>query len=147
MNKMINLLNDKVHFIIIAAAAVKCAYNLFPENDLRLFCKMLIIAFTNLGLKDFFGKMIPKLTNNQFILRKLVYRPGTTESGLPSGHCMVIFSVIPPLIGILQTYVIMLMIMYGIFIGYDRVRKEQHTYAQVIIGALVGWGMGLIMFN
>jgi len=107
---------------------------------------MFIIAAANLGLKYVLGEMIPRMTTNDFILNKLVYRPGTTKSGLPSGHCMVVFSVIPPLMEIYKTEIIMLMISYGIFIAYDRVRQERHTYAQVIIGALVGWEMGMRMF-
>ena len=144
VNTMIDLLNDNVHYIIIS---------LFSVNDFIIFCKILIILFTNLGLKDFFDKMLIHkedptwATNHKVILSKFVYRPYTYESGLPSEHCMVIFSVIPPLMKIYHPYTIMLMIMYGIFICYDRVRKENNTYIQVIIGSLVGWGMGLILFN
>ena len=108
---------------------------------------MFIIVIVNYGLKYVSGKMIPKLTQNNFILRKFVYRPGTTKSGLPSGHCMVLFSIIPPLMQIYQQYIINLIILYGIFIAYDRVRKEKHTYAQVIIGAILGFEMGRAMFS
>ena len=141
---LFSLFNDYVHFIILFVALVKC-YNL-DKPDILIFAKICIIALTNFGLKDLAGQIIPKLTQSEFILVKLVYRPGTTKSGLPSGHCMMVFSIIPLLMNIYQKYVINMILLYGIFIGYDRVRKEKHTYLQVILGALVGWGMGYVMF-
>jgi len=108
---------------------------------------MCIIAVTNIGLKKLAEDIIPKLTQNDFILNTVLYRPGTTKSGLPSGHCMVVFSIIPLLIDVYQKYVMVLIMLYGIFIGYDRVMKRQHTYTQVILGAIVGLGMGVVLFR
>ena len=142
---MIAFINNNIHYIILVGVLVKCVAS-SNYNDFIICCKMFIIAAANLGLKYVLGEMIPRMTTNDYILNKLVYRPGTTKSGLPSGHCMVVFSVIPPLMEIYKTEIIMLMISYGIFIAYDRVRQERHTYAQVIIGALLGWEMGIRMF-
>ena len=141
---LFSLFNDYVHYIILIVAFVKC-YNR-DKHDILIFAKLFIVALANFGLKDLAGQIIPKITQSDFILRKLVYRPGTTTSGLPSGHCMIIFSIIPLLTKIYRQYIINLILLYGIFIGYDRVRKEKHTYLQVIIGALVGWGMGYRLF-
>ena len=141
---LFSLFNDYVHYIILIVAFVKC-YNR-DKHDILIFAKLFIVALANFGLKDLAGQIIPKITQNDFILRKLVYRPGTTTSGLPSGQSMIVFSIIPLLMNIYRQYVINLILLYGIFLGYDRVRKEKHTYFQVIIGALVGWGMGYRLF-
>ena len=142
---MFSFINDNVHYMILIVTLLRC-YNLDYNNTI-LFIKMCIIAVTNFGLKKLAGDIIPKLTQNDFILNTVLYRPGTTKSGFPSGHCMVVFSIIPLLIDVYQKYVTNLIMLYGIFIGYDRVMKRQHTYTQVILGAIVGLGMGVVLFR
>ena len=137
--------NDNVHYIILITLTIVAVITR-DYDDAVIAAKMFIIAATNLSLKKVLGIIIPKLTNSDLILTCLVYRPDTVKSGLPSGHCMIVFSTIPLLPLAILPYGADLLVLYGAFIAYDRVKKNQHTPLQVIIGAAVGAMMGFMMF-
>ena len=136
MREIISKINDNIHYILLIS---------YSLNGI-VFIKLGIVALTNIFMKKITETYIPTIINDEGKLNQILYRPGTRKSGLPSGHCMVIFSIIPHMNKHYSIFIIMLMYSYGIFIMGDRVSKNKHTTFQVLVGSLVGLIMGIALF-
>lgn len=149
MREIISKINDNIHYILLFGYSVYgiVEYIKYESYEgIYVFIKLGVIATTNIFMKNITEKYVPTIINDEDKLNKILYRPGTIKSGLPSGHCMVIFSIIPHMNKHYSIFIIMLMYSYGIFIMGDRISKNKHTTFQVLVGSLVGLIMGISLF-
>ena len=149
MREIISKINDKIHYILLFGYSVYGIVEYIKYESYEgifVFIKLGVIATTNIFMKKITEKYVPTIINDEDKLKQILYRPGTIKSGLPSGHCMVIFSIIPHMNKHYSIFIIMLMYSYGIFIMGDRISKNKHTTFQVLVGSLVGLIMGISLF-
>ena len=73
---------------------------------------------------------------------KYLLRPNSSKFGMPSGHCQVYYAfmtykLVHPLqnLNIVET---MLMLWFGMFLCFQRVADNKHTWGQVIFGSIIG---------
>ena len=149
MREIISKINNNIHYILLFGYSVYGIVEYIKYESYEgifVFIKLGVIATTNIFMKKITEKYVPTIINDEDKLKQILYRPGNRKSGLPSGHCMVIFSIIPHMNKHYSIFIIMLMYSYGIFIMGDRISKNKHTTFQVLVGSLVGLIMGISLF-
>tara|TARA_B100001287_G_C22624892_1_gene501996 strand:+ start:301 stop:750 length:450 start_codon:yes stop_codon:yes gene_type:complete len=149
MREIISKINNNIHYILLFGYSVYGIVEYIKYESYEgifVFIKLGVIATTNIFMKKITEKYVPTIINDEDKLKQILYRPGNRKSGLPSGHCMVIFSIIPHMNKHYSIFIIMLMYSYGIFIMGDRISKNKHTTFQVLVGSLVGLIMGIALF-
>ena len=149
MREIISKINNNIHYILLFGYSVYGIVEYIKYESYEgifVFIKLGVIATSNIFMKKITEKYVPTIINDEDKLKQILYRPGNRKSGLPSGHCMVIFSIIPHMNKHYSIFIIMLMYSYGIFIMGDRISKNKHTTFQVLVGSLVGLIMGIALF-
>ncbi len=125
------MFTSNIHYIILL--------DLVIFTEFALSSKFLTIAASNLFMKNVLCPFICYYCQDMY---KYLLRPNSSKFGMPSGHCQVYYAfmtykLIHPLqnLNIVET---MLMLWFGMFLCFQRVADNKHTWGQVVFGSIIG---------
>lgn len=125
------MFTSNIHYIILVDLVLFAKF--------ALSSKFLMIAASNLFMKNV---LCPFICNHYRGMYKYLLRPNSSDFGMPSGHCQVYYAFMTyklfnpyQNVNVLEA---MLMLWFGMFLFFQRVAENKHTWGQVVVGSIIG---------